>query len=107
VLRKRVPDTRVKPRASWAILGGDHPLRKEKVVLILRANVRNTPFVAQNAHRLAQSWHSQFTRHHGEHFARAGGQCGVRANPSRSQEDLSFERLRTRTDFGSRGAGAP
>lgn len=31
----------------------------------------------------------------------------LRANPSLSQEDLSFERLRTRTDFGSRGADAP
>jgi hypothetical protein len=31
----------------------------------------------------------------------------LRANPSLSQEDLSFERVRTRTDFGSRGADAP
>src|ERR1700730_11902609 len=31
----------------------------------------------------------------------------LRANPSLSQEDLSFERLRTRTDFGSPGADAP
>jgi hypothetical protein len=31
----------------------------------------------------------------------------VRANTSLSYEDLSFGRLRTRTDFGSRGADVP
>lgn len=42
-----------------AILGGDHSLCKEKVVLVLRVNVCDTPFVAQNTHRLAQTWHVQ------------------------------------------------
>jgi len=42
-------------QAIWA---ATNPLRKEKVVLVVRVNVCNTPFVAQNTHRLAQSLHT-------------------------------------------------
>jgi len=55
-------------------------------VLVVRVNVCNTPFVAQNTHRLAQSLHMQFPRQHGEGFARAGGQDGVCARLSSRAE---------------------
>jgi hypothetical protein len=71
-------------------------LRKEKVVLVLRVDVCDTPLVAEHTDRLAQTWHVQLAGHYGEGLARARDRCGVvggvsgRAEQNRDDQERKY-----------------